>query len=156
MKYEETRAVDGYKMCSKCRITKKVSEFHKNKGMRDGYGAWCIACLRNYKQQHIHIYWSRATMERHTRKGFEIQVDENTIVEMAKKSKECPICGVELSWVLTGRSAGNSPSLDRKYNETILTKDNIWIICRRCNTTKSDRTMDEFIEYCKFVSERFE
>lgn len=36
------------KRCSKCKETKPVSAFSKNKAMRDGYGNWCKACRGIY------------------------------------------------------------------------------------------------------------
>ena len=32
------------KKCQKCRVSKRYSEFNKNRNTRDGYGAWCREC----------------------------------------------------------------------------------------------------------------
>ena len=45
----------------------------------------------------------------------------------------------------------NSPTLDRINNENVITNENIWIICSRCNATKLDRTLSEFIDYCQYI-----
>lgn len=46
----------------------------------------------------------------------------------------------------------NSPSLDRKFNENIMTLDNTWIICSRCNSLKSNNTLECLIKYCRDVT----
>ena len=65
------------------------------------------------------------------------------------------MCDEPLDWEYgTGRN-DNSPTLDRVNNENILTLDNTWIICSRCNATKHNRTMKEFINYCTMISDKF-
>ncbi len=49
----------------------------------------------------------------------------------------------------------NSPTLDRLDNETVIRKNNITILCYKCNATKRDRTLSEFLDYCKAVVSRF-
>jgi hypothetical protein len=49
----------------------------------------------------------------------------------------------------------NSPALDRKSNQKILNIDNVQILSDKCNATKHNRTMKEFIEYCKIVYFKF-
>jgi hypothetical protein len=56
---------------------------------------------------------------------------------------------------MKGKASWESPSVDRLSNSDILTVNNIQIICRRCNTTKLDRTMEEFVDYCKMVAKKF-
>jgi hypothetical protein len=45
----------------------------------------------------------------------------------------------------------NHPILDRINNETVLRLDNVEIICWKCNSTKLNRTKEEFYEYCRDV-----
>jgi hypothetical protein len=49
----------------------------------------------------------------------------------------------------------NSPSLDRLDNEDVIRKDNILILCYKCDATKRDRTMEEFLSYCGAVVSKF-
>lgn len=48
-----------------------------------------------------------------------------------------------------------SPTLDRLDNEQIIRSDNILILCYQCNATKRDRTLKEFLDYCRAVSVKF-
>lgn len=41
----------GSKKCSKCGEVKDLSGFAKNKGARDGLGAWCRACTGKYRAE---------------------------------------------------------------------------------------------------------
>jgi len=37
------------KTCTKCKITKKLSEYHKNKNFKDGLCSHCKDCVKNYR-----------------------------------------------------------------------------------------------------------
>lgn len=75
---------------------------------------------------------------------------------MDKIVYKCPLCGKELYYGSKGtgyaRVQDNSPSLDRIDNEDIVSNDNTWIICLKCNASKSNRTLQEFIDYCTKIS----
>jgi hypothetical protein len=47
--YKENVAITE-KNCSKCRTIKPVSEFSRNKQVKDGYHSWCRACSSAYKE----------------------------------------------------------------------------------------------------------
>lgn len=49
----------------------------------------------------------------------------------------------------------NSPTLDRLDNESVIRKDNVATLCYRCNATKRERTLKEFLEYCNAVVTKF-
>ena len=48
-----------------------------------------------------------------------------------------------------------SPTLDRLDNEKVIRTDNVLILCYQCNATKRDRTLKEFLEYCRAVDKKF-
>jgi len=62
-----------------------------------------------------------------------------------------------LDWQLgnKGRMKENSPTLDRVDNQVEIRNDNIAILCYKCNATKRDRTLREFLEYCNAVVTKF-
>ena len=43
------KAIDGNKICSKCKINKPISEYHKNKTQPDGFHNWCKSCLIDFR-----------------------------------------------------------------------------------------------------------
>ena len=36
------------RICSRCSIEKEISEFHKDKGFKDGLYRWCKSCKKGY------------------------------------------------------------------------------------------------------------
>lgn len=41
-----------YKKCSKCKLLKPISEFHKDKYKKDGLTCWCKDCKRKYGRKY--------------------------------------------------------------------------------------------------------
>lgn len=99
--------------------------------------------IRNEKQKER--YWARNTIYDHKKKGNNVNVSIEYIENMAKETKYCPICGCKLDWEYGSKLNAATPTLDRIYNENDLNKDNVWIICLRCNATKGDQNIDDFL-----------
>ena len=156
------------KRCSKCGEVKASGEFYKQKTTRDGLNSWCKECTNqnckdrrkkepgkyNAYQKEYYIknsenVWAYRTLSQHG--GMHLLDD---VRKAAKRTKFCPICRCELKYC-NGPQKANSATLDRIDNMEIVAPDDIWIICRRCNTTKSDRSMAEFVSYCMMVAEKF-
>jgi len=97
-----------------------------------------------YRIAHPKMYWAERTVGHHRLTGKKIRED---VLAMAEQTTHCPICQCELKYSGAG-TAWHSASLDRKLNDQSKSIDNIWIVCRRCNTTKLDRSMEEMDEWC--------
>ena len=95
------------------------------------------------------LAWAKGSIRGHKKKGIKVEVTAEFLVELGKHSAYCPICGVPLAWDHVKSDCPSKPSLDRIDNEMIITEDNIVIVCSRCNSTKSNRTMDNMLEWCK-------
>lgn len=155
--------IEQTKKCSKCGAEKPLSAFHVDKTRKYGRYHMCKECrkkdnqdrYRNRSIEKIKEYWSNTSLYCHKRHGYIINVDKDYIYKLALKTDYCPICGCKLDWCSGNGCNDESPTLDRIYNEKILNEDNVWIICRKCNTTKLNRTFDEFVEYCSMVSMKF-
>ena len=89
----------------------------------------------------------------HRKRGYDVKVTIDECLEI--NHKYCYYCGCELEWEYGTGFSNCSPTIDRLNNENTLTKDNIVFACHRCNLTKSDRTLLEFVEYCKQIIEKF-
>ena len=51
-----TRELGKFKICSKCKIEKELSEFHKDKNTNDGHCYKCKTCVKIYREQNsIHL-----------------------------------------------------------------------------------------------------
>jgi 5-methylcytosine-specific restriction endonuclease McrA len=78
-------------------------------------------------------------------------------MELAERTEYCTLCETKLYWGFKGdgKIHSNSPSLDRKDNRSDLTPENSQITCTRCNVTKGDRSMEEFVSYCQDIALKF-
>ncbi len=79
------------------------------------------------------------------------------LYQVALHTELCFICGSQIDWELgnKGHMHNRSPTLDRVDNEDVIRIDNILILCYKCNATKRDRTLKEFLDYCRAVVARF-
>jgi hypothetical protein len=103
--------------------------------------------------KHAELRWAIAGLSRHRHQGYIIQMKSKELEKLLKETQTCRICGQPLTVRLGEKQ---SPSMDIiDPNNKILSAKNVQIVCFQCNSTKRDRTMQEFIEYCKLVSERF-
>ena len=86
-------------------------------------------------------------------KKFTTTLTVEELYQKALVTDKCPLCGCKLDYRRGEHTRkDNGASLDRIDNTLTVTKDNTWIICSKCNTTKSNRTLDEFLDYCTIVS----
>jgi 5-methylcytosine-specific restriction endonuclease McrA len=97
------------------------------------YGKWATYTLRNHK---VH--------------GYIVNITHKFLKDLSIKSNTCPICGDKLHYG-GGEVRPNTASLDRINNEQTLNEDNVWIICFRCNTAKSDMPIETFNNYISRV-----
>ena len=67
------------------------------------------------------------------------------------------MCDAVLDWTRKGgKPHALTPTLDRINNDPFILRDNIQIICHRCNTTKNNRTLVAFVEYCKKIVAKYQ
>ena len=147
------------KKCSICGIIKSLNDFYNCKSKSDKHSSTCKECNKSYnKKRRINNpknLWAINTLATHKQNGYIIYLKYKELLDMIKELDYCPICGTKLNWEYGKRKHSfNSPSLDRKDNESMINKENVMIICYKCNVSKQDRTLREFINYCKNVYEK--
>ncbi|QEY22436.1 HNH endonuclease [Psychrobacillus sp. AK 1817] len=116
-----------YKKCSKCKESKSVEKFSKDKSKSDGLTSACKEC-NNYREK------------RRRENGGDF-TKEQKLASFKKYGKLCRICG-------------NTSDLqvDHKLPQTLCEPfkassiDNAWVLCKRCNIAKADRILLEVIE----------
>lgn len=159
------------KVCSKCQLSKPVSEYAKYSGRKDGLQPRCKLCQASdyqanrehrlklaasyYQANRDRINEYKATvkgrakrlvnqaMHRATARGFDFDLDWQFVAELLESTPVCPLLGLELERVNGKGRLPNSPSLDRIDSSKGYTKDNVWIISLRANTIKNDATLEE-------------
>jgi hypothetical protein len=116
------------KICSKCKETKNVTEFHKNKARKDGLEAYCKICACEQKRQR------RKNGGNFTHKQKEITYK--------KCGYFCQICGnddldkLQVDHLLPQIVCNpNTASVDA----------NAWVLCVSCNRAKDKRIILELI-----------
>jgi hypothetical protein len=133
-------------MCRRKRMREYISTYyHKNKE----------PFIKDYNKHYLRC-WATDTISNHRSRGIKVEVTIPFLKELAGNTPNCMLCGIEFHWFnRNGKIAPDSPTLDRVDNEKIITESNIMIICRKCNTTKQDRTFNEFVEYCRMIITKF-
>ena len=165
------------KKCSNCGELKPFSEFGKNKNTKDGLQTWCKKCAKEYyennkekmkeyrennkekikeykkeynKNNYVRI-WCTDTIRLHRKRGYIVNITIDELYDIVKDKPSCEICGKELEWYSTGKgkTTNLSPSLDRIYNGNEINKDNISILCHKCNAKKHSDSIEENVIWCK-------
>lgn len=108
---------------------------------------------RKWKNENPKLEWARCTLKNH-KVNCKVCITTEELFEFIKEQDTCEICGCKLEWH-SPKMCSISPTLDRIDNEDYITLDNIQLICHRCNRSKTDRTMKDFIEYCKMVADKY-
>ena len=139
------------KICKKCGRELPLSEFHKQKGTKDGYRNVCKECWQQYykrwrvdNQQYMNQWWSsqngRASQlaknykikdKKHSREN---NIDAQWIVDNIFSSK-CIYCG-EDDWRKLG--------CDRIDNSIGHIIGNVVPCCLKCNNERQKKPFDEF------------
>jgi len=154
---------ETHKRCTKCgEFLEKDKYFSKDKRKRDGFRTSCNECnkkkRREWRINNKFLSWSYGVIYNHIARGFRVIITPKELEKIAEEMDTCHVCDISLDYT-RGKGVGvnrdHTPTLDRMNNGQRITIDNINILCHRCNRTKTDRTMKEFIKYCKMVADKF-
>ena len=162
--HHSSRHCDGFD--SRCKSCKKIlsKDYYKNnqlksnqstKKYRDSHPEKVKELSDNYKKSHPARLKAIYALKNHRQRGDTTLVSTKFVEMLFKNTQVCLICGVEMT-AGYGRGLTNaSKSLDVIDNDTTLREDNVQVICHGCNSTKRDRTMVEFVDYCAMVVRKF-
>jgi len=143
------------KYCSRCDKILSINEFDASMRGSHNKSIRCKKCAAEYRSDNFIRYWCHSRISNHKTNGNIINITVDELYNIVKNSPVCSLCGCELKWE-SGKRCSNSPSLDRKNNSNIITKDNIMIVCDLCNTSKQYRTIDELYNWCITVKTTIE
>jgi hypothetical protein len=99
----------------------------------------------NLIHAHPKIKWVEYAMGHHNLTGKKLK---DQILALAEQSINCPVCRCKMKYYGGGQAGWISASLDRKQNDNTKEIEDYWIICRLCNTTKLNRSMEEMDVWC--------
>lgn len=142
-------------VCKICNKEKSESEFITP---INGKYYYCKECIKEkamirYKKDPKRT-WCITTLSNHKTSGYKIKITLDELYDYVQDKDYCLICGKELDWSYGDKGRchkHNSPTLDRMNNESYITLDNIQILCRDCNVSKSDKTIEELLLWCEKV-----
>lgn len=96
------------------------------------------------------------TINNHKQRGFKIKITKQDLKLLIKEALEngCPYCGKPFN--LKDNHSDYYPSIDI-LNPKIrqMSKENVQILCNRCNTLKRNIPHLEFIEICNNITKRY-
>jgi 5-methylcytosine-specific restriction endonuclease McrA len=164
------------KVCTKCGELKETEFFSRDSKSKDGLNWRCKACMNANSKKHYQMHrercirngkswrfhnplrsWAQGTIQNHRRRGFLISLSITDLMRIADPALRCAICDCELDWAVEKKIFNDrSPTLDL-MDPRVKTaiESNVQIICFQCNSTKRNRTMGEFIEYCRHIVQKF-
>ena len=128
------------KPCSRCRISPRASS-----------GNVCNVCRRAvtkmFKERHPIRHWAADAIASHRKKKHAVLFNAKQLENFVNLvGDKCQLCGLGFAPDFWRRR-----SLDRKNNESILTLENVQIICTGCNSMKRSRRNDDFIAHCRRI-----
>lgn len=115
------------KKCSKCKVTKNLSEFSKDKSKKDGLTSACKECNNN--------------REKKRRVNGGDFTKEQKRATLKKFGSICQIC-----------SSNSNLEVDHKLPQNICesnkasVEENSWVLCKACNIAKGTRILFEVIK----------
>lgn len=178
-KYSDTleyrKPINGKLVCSKCGEEKTIDHFYKSKSNRSGFMSHCKKCgheacrisfqrnkkkyyktAKTFRESHPRWAWANDTLKAHRKRGFNVIVSLKELTKIAEDTDHCFLCGTKLRYRGEfGKMIPSSASWDRLYNEDEMRMDNTAILCSMCNRTKGERPLNQFIEYCKMIADKF-
>lgn len=147
------------KQCKKCKKELELDMFYITpKGYIESRCKDCRSeYYKDYYNTHTYRHWARNTKWYHESRDIPVYMSIDELEQAAKSHLTCMICGKPLDYgrKVKGKVNDDSPTLDRLNNEGYIDNNNCIILCLKCNASKRDRTMKEFIEYCLMVVRKF-
>lgn len=106
---------------------------------------------RNRQAKSKESWMVSAAKHRALKKGLEFTLEEKDVVI----PEVCPVLGIALDRT-NRKTAGNSPSLDRKDATKGYTKENVRVISWRANKIKADASPEEILLIYQYMSNEIE
>lgn len=142
------------KFCSKCKNTKPLSDFSKNRNTKDGLHNNCKVCKSTYENKDRNKEkakkWIGKNLEKYLllvakHRAKQSQAIFDLTIEDIKIPEKCPLLNIPL-YRGTRKDNNASPSIDRIDFEKGYTKENVWIISKLANSIKHTATPEQIIQ----------
>jgi hypothetical protein len=148
------------KTCNKCKQTKTLTEFYKEKSNKDGFRNQCKSCkstsdkkLRALKNSTIEgraLEFLRHAKESAVRRKQVFELEVKDIVNCWHDQLQ--ICAYSGRQMTLENAKSNTVSIERIDSNIGYTKDNTILVCNSVNRMKSDFNLSDFVGFCKDIS----
>ena len=137
--------INNKKVCSCCKLSQLLTEFHKKNKLINNYSSKCKSCRRAYlaKNREKHIFSQVKNRAKRKQIPFNLKVSDIIIPEY------CPILGVKLDTNMS-MNYKYSPSLDKINPKVGYIKGNVMIISMKANLMKNDATKEELLNFSNY------
>ncbi len=141
------------------------------KSIQSNHVKICDECIKINKQSEeykddLYYKWARRCLYSHRERGHIVLISIEELINLAKQTKYCNICGTKLSYFTDVDDHINRyikhATLDRILNTTTYTINEVGILCNRCNSIKGDLNINElkniingYVKYIKKVDPSF-
>lgn len=169
--------MENTKTCFKCKKTKPLAYFYRDKSTKDGHTRRCMTCVTEerisrreynlnyarYKREnnreevntynrirHRNLDPKKRLLQQARNRAKRWQIDFDIAIEDIFVPEVCPLLGIEFR-AGTKYNYQHSWSLDRLDNNKGYTKNNIWVISSLANTMKSSASPTQLLTFCKNV-----
>ena len=168
------------KICTQCKTPKPATReyFYRQSGKRGGLSCDCKECHlkckkawyqnggkeKEYKRRHEKTPHRTAfgklrnnVKKRGKRKfllGEAGTPEAEAYIKYLQTITHCTDCAKELVWYSGGDNIFESASFDRIDSNGHYTKENVRIVCKKCNVRKSDSPVDEWVGALKVRIEK--
>ena len=144
---------NGRRQCSKCKIWKPLSEFHKDKRVSDGYKSQCKTCCAEYLKTWRHKNKEKIRLYRQQNREKKAEYDRKRTEKLRTEvlnrlGGECVLCefsnykALQIDHIHNdGKKDRNSMSCDTYYRYLLSLSDeelhaNYQCLCANCNWIK--------------------
>ena len=168
------------KICTQCKTPKPVTPeyFRREQRVKRGLLACCKECEAKYKnawyqnggkeKEHKSRHEKtphrtafgklRNNVKKKGKRKFLLgeagTPEAEAYIEYLQTITHCPDCSKEVIWYSEGKNNRQSASFDRIDSDVDYTKENVRIVCVRCNKQKQDSPVDEWVGLLKVRIEK--
>jgi hypothetical protein len=156
--------INGFRRCNTCDETLPANSDHFYQKKSGILSSECRDCFRqrssrNQKARHhaggvdYHLsYILRGVRVRARKGGLTYNLDAAFLKTLLEKQHGlCAISGVPLTFTKGQGHIYTNASVDRIDSAKGYTKDNVQLVANQVNTMKSNLSIDQLIDWCKFV-----
>lgn len=152
------------KICAKCGARKStLTDFFRHSSTQDGFHSWCKLCCKEGSERSREKKYStfegrittflRTCAKSAEKRGHKCTITRQDLIDLwLSQDGLCYYSDLPME---IKPAESTSVSVERLDSNVGYTRENTVLCCNAINRMKSDFTVDEFIHFCRSVSEKF-